>query len=407
MNIIFIGGFFPEQMQSLILSKSKIQVQNAANAFQWAFIKGIEQNLDKPIKLLTAPFLGWFPKYYKDLIIKKSFFSNNGYQKSGITVGFLNLPLLKNIFKTFNLYAGLKTLISKQEKNVLIIYSLEKAYLKAAVAIKRKNPSTIICIIITDCYEFPSQSSIFRKLYSEHFDKPNLEKLLNKVDCFVVLTDKIIDLLKLHHKPWVRVEGLFDSKFSVPMNINKVECEKIVLYTGTLEYPYGIKQLLDAFKLIAAPDFRLWICGGGPGADLVRQRADEDFRIRYYGILSKEEVCNLQLRATILINPRNTVGEYNKYSFPSKTIEYFASGTPALLYKLDGIPDEYFDYCYTVDDNRIESLAESIIRTCELDPQVLKMTGDRAKDFILKNKDAKSQCGRVLKMIEDFANNAD
>jgi glycosyltransferase involved in cell wall biosynthesis len=403
MDIIFIGGFFPEQFTSLILSKSKLQVQNAANEFQWAFIKGLEQNLNRPIKLITAPFIGWYPKYYRDLTVRTSYFSDSNDLNAGVMVGFLNLPLIKNIFKFYNIYSFINNSFSSKGKNVLIVYSLNLVYLKAALKAKQKKCNSIVCVIITDLHEFPGDNGVFYKLYIKYVQKPIVYKLLTKVDCFVVVTNGIVDFLKLSHKPCIRIEGLYDDQTDYEYgNTSQDEINKIVLYTGTLDYRYGIKELLNAFKLIKSLDFRLWICGGGQGVTSVMDRVQEDERIKYFGIVSKEKVVELQLKATILVNPRNTLGEYNKYSFPSKTIEYLASGTPTLIYKLDGIPPEYFDYCYTVEDNQIESLANAIYSICQLDQDTLRLKGKTARDFILKNKNAKFQCNKVLNMINNI-----
>ena len=403
MNLIFLGGFFPKQYISSILKKSKLQIQNAANNFQWAFINGLEQNLDQPIKLITAPFIGWYPKFYKDLIIRTKYLTNKNNIDVGIMVGFLNLPQIKHVFRFLNLYKNLKKLLSSTQENIIIVYSLDFSLLKSALLLKKNNPKLKICVIITDCYDYNENSNKFHKLYLKYIYNPILNNFLSQIDLFVVLTDKIVDLLKLQNKPWVRIEGIFDENSNIQkININKNRSIKIVLYTGTLEYPYGIKQLLDAFKLIEDPDYRLWICGGGTGITLVNNRALYDNRIQYYGIVSTEKITELQAAATILVNPRNNIGEYNKYSFPSKTIEYLASGTPTLIYKLDGIPEEYFDYCFTVKDNEINSLANAIYCTCQMNPSFLKEKGENARNFILANKTAKIQCGKVMKMIESF-----
>ncbi len=401
MQILFLGGFFPAQYTDSILNRSKLQVQQAANNFQWAFIRGLEQNLNHSIPLITAPYIGWYPKYYKDLVLRKAYFSNKDDEESVIMVGFLNLPVIKNIFKYFNLKSALNHLVNSNSRNVIFVYSTDWAYLKAALKAKNKNLNTIVCVIITDCYDWKENKGVFYKLKLKNIINLLPLKLLVKTDCFVVLTDKMVDYLKINGKPWIRVEGIIDEEAISKNEIDlKDSVTKIILYTGTLEYPYGIKELLDAFGLINSTNYKLWICGSGSGKKLVQQRAKEDKRITYFGILGREKITELQAKALILVNPRNTIGEYNKYSFPSKMMEYFASGTPALVYKLEGIPEEYFDYCYTVSDNKVETLANAIYKTCQLDPIILKLMGERARDFILKNKSAKIQCGRVLEMIE-------
>ena len=59
------------------------------------------------------------------------------------------------------------------------------------------------------------------------------------------------------------------------------------------------------------------------------------------GQVSLNEARALQKTADVLVNPRLNEGEYTKYSFPSKTMEYLSTGRPVVCYKLDGIPDEY------------------------------------------------------------------
>ena len=60
--------------------------------------------------------------------------------------------------------------------------------------------------------------------------------------------------------------------------------------------------------------------------------------------------------ATLLINPRFSNEEYTKYSFPSKNMEYMASGTPILTTKLPGMPKEYYEYIYLFEEESIEGM---------------------------------------------------
>lgn len=400
-NIAFVGGFFPKQIEKDIGKKSKKSIQNAANVFQWAFINGIEENLSSPINLITAPFLGYFPQFYTSLFIKSFSFSHKG-RSEDFSVGFCNLPVIKNFQKYFGLKRSLKSWASKiSGDKFVIVYSLDLAYLKAAISLKKKDPTIHVCLIITDLPEYPGDSGIMYKLYIKYFEKRPVYNTLIKADSFVVLTDKMVDHFNLHNKPWVRIEGLYNFNIENPV----AKCSKksrILMYSGTLDARYGIENLLNAFDLVRDEDLQLWVCGGGMGKLMVERCAQKDKRIKYFGILPHSRVKLLQMEATVLINPRNTSGTYNKYSFPSKTMEYFASGTPAILYKLEGIPDEYFMHCYSVPGNSIVNLAETITTVCNLDQNELDKKGEAAKAFIRNNKSAKAQCERVLKMIYNF-----
>ena len=134
--------------------------------------------------------------------------------------------------------------------------------------------------------------------------------------------------------------------------------------------------------MLKNPSYRLVICGDGDSRNTVLECVKMDNRVSYKGQLPREEILVLQQKATLLVNPRTSEGEFTKYSFPSKTIEYLASGTPVLLYKLAGIPDEYYEYCFTVEDNSDEAL------------------GMRARKFILTEKSPKNQCKKLVDLIE-------
>ncbi|MGE5351540.1 MAG: glycosyltransferase family 4 protein [Acidobacteriota bacterium] len=315
-------------------------------------------------------------------------------------VGFINLPVIKNVHKYLQLKKQISKAVFKENKTVIVVYSLATAYLRAAVEIKRIHSNVKICVIITDLHEFPGDCSFFQKAYINYIEKPIFYKLLSQIDCFVVVTEKIIEYLGVENKPWVRVEGLYDP--SEPAQLPQVDNKnlKVILYAGTLHTRYGIGELLDAFKMIKADDYRLWICGDGGGIELVKNAALTDERIKYLGIVPKQKVSELQRQATILINPRNTNGEYNKYSFPSKTIEYLSSGTPALMYKLDGIPEEYYEYCYTISGSSIEDMSKAMYEVCQLDDKTLKSKGTLAREFILNNKSSEIQCKKILAMLK-------
>lgn len=117
-------------------------------------------------------------------------------------------------------------------------------------------------------------------------------------------------------------------------------------------------------------------------------------------MLQKEEVRLLQVRATLLVNPRHSNEEFTKYSFPSKTMEYLASGTSTLMCKLPAIPEEYFEYLYFFDDESIEGYARKIVEICNMDPEMLRVRGEKAREFILKEKNCYSQAKRIFDMVE-------
>jgi glycosyltransferase involved in cell wall biosynthesis len=102
----------------------------------------------------------------------------------------------------------------------------------------------------------------------------------------------------------------------------------------------------------------------------------------------------------LLVNPRTPEGEFTRFSFPSKTMEYLASGVPTLLYKLPGIPEEYYKYCYTLEDVSPTALADKITEILRSDAIELQEKGKKAREFILAEKNPEVQCNKIYQLIE-------
>jgi len=134
--------------------------------------------------------------------------------------------------------------------------------------------------------------------------------------------------------------------------------------------------------------------------DEIINAAEKDSRITFYGYVSKEKASELQQKATVLVNPRQNNDEFTKYSFPSKTMEYMASGKPVIMYKLDGIPAEYDEFLFYPASDSAKSLAESITNICEKTSEERFKLGERARNFVLNEKNGSKQAEKILGLIK-------
>ena len=100
-------------------------------------------------------------------------------------------------------------------------------------------------------------------------------------------------------------------------------------------------------------------------------------------------------KATLLINPRPTNEEYTKYSFPSKTLEYMASGTPVLMTRLPGMPKDYEEYVYLFDEETVEGFANTLGEVLQSKSE-LQEKGKRAREFILTTRNNRGQALRII-----------
>lgn len=401
MRYLFLGGVYPPQLYKRILTKSKRGFQSAADALQNALIEGLSLH-NVGLNVLTAPFISSFPFGSSILFFKGSNYKHN-LRIDSKSISFINLPVIKEFLIAESLSDELlKWSKLDNNKKCIIVYSLQVNLLKAAIKAKLNDPDIIICSIIPDLPEYMNSNRIYSLLGLRARALKYIYDNLKNVDYYVLLSKFMIEKLDLSEERCVIMEGIY-SKTEGDSFTSFDKEEKIILYTGSLDKKYGIDNLLQAFKMIKDKNYRLWICGDGSMKKEVEVLQIYDDRIIYYGLLSREKVLFMQKKATVLVNPRLPKGDYTKYSFPSKTMEYLASGTPVILYKLDGIPVEYFQFCFVPKDLTVNSLKEKIISVCEMSEYERTKFGRYAAAFIRKNKNPSVQTKKIINLIQELS----
>ena len=400
MKIIFLANLFPDKIKKEIELNSIGSVQYAANAFQWNFVRGLDQNNDCAIKIINAPLVGSYPFSYKKLSIKKHLFAH-AQNATDTSVAFLNFAIIKHYFVRKALVRELIKNVehNQSESQTIVVYGMLPPWVLAAIKIKEKYPIIKLCLIVPDLPEYMSDPKrIFYKI-REYFI-PNLYSYISKFDSFVFMTDAMAEHFKITDKKWVTIEGMVDpNEINIQSTLQTLN-KKIVMYAGTLSQRFGIVDLLDAFQQIEDPHYELWICGSGDGLKEIVSKSLLDIRIKVLGLLPREQVLELQKKATVLVNPRNSKGEYTKYSFPSKTMEYLLSGTPCIMKPLPGIPDEYYQYLFLVDNDSIVSLRNKIIEVCSFSEEKLEVIGKSAQKFVLEKKNYTFQTKKMIDMFK-------
>ena len=116
-------------------------------------------------------------------------------------------------------------------------------------------------------------------------------------------------------------------------------------------------------------------------------------------MVSNDKIIQLEKEAKLLVNPRPTNEEYTKYSFPSKIMEYMASGTPVLTTRLLGMPKEYYDYIYCFEDEKVDGIEKKLIEILSKEQKELTKMGNKAKEFVLMKKNNKVQAEKIINFL--------
>jgi len=406
---LFLSGFFPEDQYEEITSKSKNGVQFAADALQKSLLNGLSQVLPN-LEVINCPYIGAWPINYSSIFSprKSDYLYKADIESKPIkihNVRFLNIALAKHYFRYRSVIKQIRCFCkaNKDRHCVIIVYSITSSFFQAIRRVKKEFENITVIDIATDLPEFMSgnKNGFINRL--KKLDQKLLTDTYHYIDGFVVLSKYMKSQLCINGQPMTVVEGIYNPADDIEPSI-KNNKKFTILYTGTLDRRYGVTNLVNAVHNIKNEEIELLIAGSGNAQSDIERTSKVDNRIKYLGLLPRFEILKLQRIVDLLVNPRTAEGEFTKYSFPSKTMEYLASGTPVLMYDLPGIPEEYSNYFYSPENNSVESLTAKIEEIMEIDSNVLRQRSLQAREFILSKKNPVAQSQKIAKLIREIIN---
>ena len=391
MKIIFVSATCSPKQYNSICKKRKIPMLDSSQKFFDMFLKGMSNQKDLQIECISVPpvshgtYPGWRVKEYQEV-------GEN-----------INYPILKSITAQHAVKSKLKSLIKTCEDETVLVADpllLEGAIpvIKMGNKYKKKTIGFLTDLpdFADECDEHGFLKQIFYRVYNK-----KCNQYLRHFERYVFLTEAMNDAVNNEKKPWMLMECLVDGTCMANELVEKHDGSPIILYAGKLHKQFGMDVLAEATTKVKA-DCEFHIYGDGNYREELEKRANVQNNIHMHGIVSVDEVVKEEMKSTILINPRTSHGEFTRYSFPSKTAEYMLSGVPVIMFKLPGIPKEYDEYLYYADDETAESLAKKIDATLRLAPEQLTDKGNKAQEFILKEKNNIRQAQRFVEFCKNI-----
>ena len=375
-NVIYVTSVLPENRETQMIQNEGSKASIQAFKYHRLLCEGLSAN-EINVTVIT------YNKYNKTIEIDDGMEELIGSVKYHYIV-----PKHRGVSAYLELFAKTYREVMKSiEKDTVIFCDVLNATISYAAlwAAKRKGVESVA--IVTD---FPdmSRKSINGKMSWQ---------IIERCSKWILLTDQMYDYLGRKKKA-VILEGHVDKKMSDRDNtLEKKDFPRRCIYAGSLKRKYGITKLIQAFEEADIEDAELHIYGAGEIEDDLKKMSSP--HIYYHGVVPNPSVVRDEIRATLLINPRPTDGEYTRYSFPSKNLEYMASGTPVLTTKLAGMPKEYYDYVYLFDDETVEGMKKTLIAVLNNPASELHKKGMAAKEFVLENKSNISQAKKVIGLL--------
>ena len=392
-NILYLSALASEKRINKEHKESGKNPGFAVQKFSRLLVKGVLENNVKVLALSNPPHVGGRGEYVH---FEKEIEHEIKYKY----IPYINIPLLKHVFLFlytffYVLFWGLR----KRNDKAIICDVLAISICMGALFASKIN-RILSAAVITDLYGLMQNgdkksflvrmASKLNAWYSGAFDK------------YILLTEQMNEIVNPQNRPHMVMEALCDSTL-VQYNYQTVEKShpRTIIYAGGINEIYGLKMLAEGFLKADVKDAKLVYYGHGPYVEEFKKLCKLHSNLEYRGIAPNEVVVNEEIKASLLVNPRFTTEAFTKYSFPSKNMEYMASGTPLLTTNLPGMPKEYLNYVFLFKEETVEGYADTIREILSKPESELISFGLKAKRYVLENKNNIAQGKSIIEFLDN------
>lgn len=390
MNFHFYSTLCSKKTHDVLFKQHNVNTGNAAQNFFGLIAEGLKDNFGTKVYVNSV-----LPINHTEQ--KKIFWKLSSEIENNIDYNYIpliNLPILMNFLNSFYIFFQIlfKRYSSKTKDIIIVDFLRFSINLPIVLAAKLRGIKTLV--IVTD---LPGEGIYDETLKSKIRD---LFIFSLSYDFYVCVTTELNSAVNKKNRPSLIIEGFANVKFKELVNeVTGKYNERVIVYAGGLNERYGIKMLIEGFKMIQDPRLRLWLFGFGSYTDEIKKYSETDVRVEYRGVIPNEELIHILTKATLLVNPRPSNENFTKYSFPSKNIEYMSVGTPLVTTKLPGIPKDHYPYIYFIEDETETGIYNTLKTILDKSDEELNQFGSLCKAFILNEKNNIIQSRKILELI--------
>ena len=307
--------------------------------FAWSLTRAL-CHAHREVRLLSAAPVQSFP------LFPRVRFRSCGFREAGVEgrlIGFLNLVVLKHATRFFAIVRAWPQIVRWRVETVYV-HGVHTPFLLAGLLFRARGLRVIAVLTDPPGVSLPTDGWFSRLL--KHVDRALAGMIIRRFSGVIALAP---ELAARHARglPVLVVPGIVGADWLARLTAlppgSPGNDRPVVLYAGGLHAAYGVDRLIDAAELLPDVDFRFY----GKGDQVARLIRASPANASYEGFVDAPALARAIRQADILVNPRPTGSRMAAQSFPSKLLEYLASGKPVLTTRLDAIPPEIagcFDY---------------------------------------------------------------
>lgn len=396
--IAFVGAATPDTKKFQTSAFSR-----AGAMFITNLLTGLAAAGARPTKIFSFVSVEAFPRGDRVFCFEPKALLENGQEVT--FVPFINLPVVKYVTISFLTAIYLVAWAFRARKTKRIIYTFNLSLpsgLFTLIAARLTGSKAVVSL--NDINE-PGQT--VPRTLDRRIDYAIQKWIIPKFDGHIVVAD-IIMADFAPGRDYLRIEGGVTTHVLSATKVRKsprrsIDEPFVVVAAGSLDAANGITLMLAAMKAVPNSNIRLRIAGSGPLLNEVKTAVASDPRIEYAGYLGFSDVLSLYTQADLLLNIRITKTINTRYFFPSKLMEYLASGTPVVTTRTGSVECEFSDAAIFLDHETPEALAALLIAAASMDPQELHDLGRRARAKMESNKTWSYQGRRIADYLRRIA----
>ena len=369
MKILFCGTVVPESIEYQVKD-----ISAAGNRFQNNMVCNLK-TLGHEVETVSYVAME-IPKVLKDMLLEKDSFNDSSGAKSHYIFrqngGFKDTLLAVKKCKEI-----VRNLISKYD--LVLCYNVFYSFFFIPELAKRFQKKNIL--ILADYSGPESYHSIKNKIYARM--QMQIMRQYNKV---IGLSANIQKKLKPGQK-FLLMEGGIDENFynQFAEKSSQNEGKVIFMYSGLLSKVTGVDILLHAVLEMKEKSFELRISGKGDLEQQVCDAAENDERICYLGHMEYDEYIENLKKVDVLINPRNMELPENQNNFPSKIMDYLATGKAILSSKFIGWKKFEEGIIFYDNTDMLKHEMENFISGQYVREDIYEKNRQMASDYLWKN----------------------
>ena len=397
-SIAFLGALVPDTVEY-----RNVALRRSGNLVQDGVTCGLK-DAGAEVEIFSVQPRASYPKdrklYYKGTCIRYKGMPMH-------LVGFLNIVVLKTIWISIAemLQIFKWALIKRHQNRVIMVYNTYTPPLPLVWLMGKLTRSKTFPILY-DLGIPPKELNLGRLRMTIY----GIVEFFSKV--FIPMTDGRIVINEAigedyaHGKDYIIVDGgLSDDVLEKIETVKRAQEKRencVTLFLGGLLSPINGSRLIgELLEKNKRSDFKIIVAGDGHDRKYIEQLAVRfPDRIVFLGMLSLDELFKVYNRCDVLMNLR-ILSPQDRYLFPSKVIEYMATGIPVITTNAGHIKEKYGKYCFVLNDHSVESLSDVIDKVISMPWLDLNAMGLSAKTYMMETHTWRAQSKKIYQYIKD------